>query len=251
MAVRRRWRRRLSIADNSGPAPASGEVRGFEARTGALRWTFDPVPQDPRDPAAATWKDGSAARTGGANVWSVMVADPERDLVFLPTSSPAPDYFGGMRRGENRYGNSVVALRGSTGKVVWHFQTVHHDLWDYDNAAPPALTTVVRNGARVPAVLQATKTGMLFVLHRETGEPLFPVQERPVPKSTVPGEEASPTQPFATRLSPHAYSPSEAWGPTPEGSTATGIAARTPPAASPTGSTRAWKARPTSCAAGC
>jgi quinoprotein glucose dehydrogenase len=205
-----------AIADNGRLAPASGEVRGFDARSGALRWTFDPIPQDAREAAHATWRDGSAARTGGANVWSVMAADPERDLVFLPTSSPAPDYFGGLRRGENRYGNSIVALRASTGKVVWHFQTVHHDLWDYDNASPPALTTVTKAGLRVPAVLQATKTGMLFVLHRETGEPLFAVEERPVPKSTVAGEEAWPTQPFSIRLVPHRYSADEAWGPTPE-----------------------------------
>jgi quinoprotein glucose dehydrogenase len=205
-----------AIADNGRLAPASGEVRGFDARTGALRWTFDPIPQDARDPASATWRDGSAARTGGANVWSAIVADPERDLVFLPTSSPAPDYFGGMRKGENRYGNSIVALRASTGKIVWHFQTVHHDLWDYDNASPPALTTVVKSGVAVPAVLQATKTGMLFVLNRETGEPLFPVEERAVPRSTVAGEEAWPTQPFAIRLNPHRYTTEDAWGPTPE-----------------------------------
>jgi quinoprotein glucose dehydrogenase len=205
-----------AIADNARLAPASGEVRGFDARTGALRWTFDPIPQDARDPAHATWRDGSAARTGGGNVWSLIVADPERDLVFLPTSSPAPDYFGGMRRGENRYASSLVALRASTGKVAWHFQTVHHDLWDYDNAAPPALAVVKRAGAEVPAVLQATKTGMLFVLHRETGDPVFPVEERPVPRSTVADEEAWPTQPFGIRLSPHSYAADEAWGPTPE-----------------------------------
>lgn len=208
-----------SIADNSRPNPASGEVRAFEARTGALRWSFDPIPQNPADPAQASWREGSAGRTGGANVWSVIVADPERDLVFLPTSSPAPDYFGGLRLGDNRYGNSIVALRASTGLVVWHFQTVHHDLWDYDNASPPALTTVTRNGQQVPAVLQATKTGMLFVLHRETGEPLFPVEERPVPGSDVPGEAASPTQPFTAvtpPLSPHRYTADDAWGTTAE-----------------------------------
>jgi quinoprotein glucose dehydrogenase len=206
-----------AIADNSRPDPASGEVRAFDARTGQLRWTFDPIPRDTRDPAYATWEDGSALRTGGANVWSVIVADPERDLVFLPTSSPAPDYFGGLRLGDNRYANSVVALRASTGQVVWHFQTVHHDLWDYDNAAPPALTTVLQNGSEVPAVLQATKTGMLFVLHRETGEPIFPVEERAVPATDVPGERAAPTQPFTTAtppLSPHRYSADDAWGTT-------------------------------------
>ncbi|HSA55429.1 MAG TPA: pyrroloquinoline quinone-dependent dehydrogenase [Gemmatimonadaceae bacterium] len=185
-----------AIADNFRTNPASGEVRAFDARSGALRWTWDPIPQNPADPASATWRDGSAPRTGGANVWSVIATDPERDLVFLPTSSPAPDFYGGLRPGDNRYANSIVALRASTGRVVWHFQTVHHDLWDFDNASPPTLVTLRRDGRDVPAVLQATKTGMLFVLHRETGEPIFPVQERPVPASDVPGEAASPTQPF-------------------------------------------------------
>lgn len=208
-----------AVADNSSPAPASGEVRAWDARTGALKWTFDPVPQDSTDPAWRSWLGGSAARTGAANVWSIMVADPARDLVFLPTSSPAPDYYGGLRLGDNRYANSIVALRASTGRVVWHFQTVHHDLWDYDNASPPALVTVMRDGRRVAAVLQATKSGMLFVLGRETGTPLFPVEERAVPASDVPGETASRTQPFTTAtppLSPLRYSADDAWGPTPE-----------------------------------
>jgi quinoprotein glucose dehydrogenase len=143
----------------------------------------------------------------------VIAADPERDLVIVPTSSAAPDYYGGERLGDNRYANSVVALRASTGRVVWHFQTVHHDLWDYDNAAPPALVTIRRNGREIPAVLQATKSGMLFVLHRETGEPLFPVEERPVPASTIPGEHASPTQPFSSLpLSPHRFSADSVFG---------------------------------------
>jgi quinoprotein glucose dehydrogenase len=208
-----------AVADNSSPAPASGEVRGWDVRTGALKWTFDPVPQDSTDPAWRSWLGGSAARTGAANVWSIMVADPARDLVFLPTSSPAPDYYGGLRLGDNRYANSVVALRASTGRVVWHFQTVHHDLWDYDNASPPALVTVMREGRRVPAVLQATKSGMLFVLDRWTGMPLFPVEERAVPASDVPGETASRTQPFTAvppPLSPLRYSADDAWGPTAE-----------------------------------
>src|SRR6266513_1581956 len=142
------------VADNTSFAPASGEVRAFDVRTGALRWTFDPVPQDSTDPAYRTWQGGSARYTGAANVWSVVVADPARDLVFLPTSSPAPDYYGGLRLGEDRYANSIVALRASTGKVVWHFQTVHHDIWDYDNASPPALVTVIQNGVPIPAVIQ-------------------------------------------------------------------------------------------------
>ncbi|MGQ0642879.1 MAG: pyrroloquinoline quinone-dependent dehydrogenase [Gemmatimonadaceae bacterium] len=204
-----------AIADNSNLAPASGEVRAFDARTGALRWRWDPIPQDPNDSAYATWRDSSAKRAGAANVWSVIAADSTRDLVFVPTSSPAPDYYGGRRLGANRYANSIVALRASTGAVVWHFQTVHHDLWDYDNASPPALVTLVRNGARVPALLQANKTGHLFILHRETGIPLFGVEERAVPRSAVPGEEAHPTQPFTTvtpPLSPHRYSADDAWG---------------------------------------
>src|ERR671910_1975423 len=197
-----------SIADNSRPAPASGEVRAFHARTGVLRWTWHPIPQDTKDPAYATWRDGSAARTGAANVWSIITTDPARDLIFVPTSSAAPDYYGALRLGDNRYANSIVALRASTGRVVWHFQTVHHDLWDYDNASPPALVTVTRDGKSIPAVAQATKTGMLFFLHRETGVPIFPVEERKVPASTIPGEEASATQPFTTLtppLSPHSF----------------------------------------------
>jgi quinoprotein glucose dehydrogenase len=134
--------------------------------------------------------------------------------VFVPTSSASPDYYGGKRLGRNDYANSIVALRASTGKVVWHFQTVHHDLWDYDNAAPPALVDVTIDGRTRPAVLQATKTGMLFVLDRETGTPLVPVEERAVPRSDVPGEEAWPTQPFSAipPLSPHRFTAGDAYG---------------------------------------
>ena len=208
-----------AVADNNRIDAASGEVRGFDARTGALRWTWHPVPQDSTDPGWRTWIGPNAHRTGGANTWSVIAADPERDLVFLPTSSPSVDYYGGERKGSNLYANSVVALRASTGRVVWHFQTVHHDLWDYDNASPPALVTIRREGRDVPAVIQATKSGQLFVLHRETGVPLFRVEERRVPASDVPGEEASPTQPFSVELpalSPQRWTAGDAWGPTPE-----------------------------------
>ena len=204
-----------SIGDNSRPQPASGEVRAYDARTGALRWSWDPIPQDPKDPYYSTWRGELAQKTGAANAWTALSADPARDLLFVPTSSAAPDYYGVLRLGDNRYANSIVALRLSTGKVVWSFQTVHHDLWDYDNASPPALVTVQHQGREVPAVLQATKTGMLFVLDRVSGKPLFPVEERPVPKSTVPGEEASPTQPFTVvpePLSPHHVSVTDAWG---------------------------------------
>ena len=208
-----------AIADNGFTDAASGEVRGFDVRTGALRWTWHPVPQDSTDPGWRTWIGPNAHRTGGANAWSVIAADPARDLVFVPTSSPSVDYYGGERKGSNLYANSIVALRASTGRIVWHFQTVHHDLWDYDNAAPPALVTIRRDGRPVPAVIQATKTGQLFVLHRETGVPLFRVEERSVPASDVPGEEASPTQPFSAELpplSPQRWTAADAWGPTPE-----------------------------------
>jgi quinoprotein glucose dehydrogenase len=192
-----------AVADNNRTDAATGEVRAYDARTGALKWSWDPVPQDPADPAYQAWEGPNAHRTGAANAWSVIAADPERDLVFVPTSAPSPDYFGGERLGRNDYANSIVALRASTGKVVWHFQTVHHDLWDYDNASPPLLGTVKGE----PAVIQTTKTGMMFVLNRETGRPIFPVEERPVPASTVPGERAWPTQPFSSLppLSPHSW----------------------------------------------
>ncbi|HEY9519883.1 MAG TPA: PQQ-binding-like beta-propeller repeat protein, partial [Gemmatimonadales bacterium] len=205
------------VADNNRTDAASGEVRAFDARTGRLRWSWDPVPQDSSDPAWRTWTSPAAHRTGAANAWSVLAIDSARSLVFVPTGSASPDYFGGERPGENRYANSLVALDARTGRVMWHFQTVHHDLWDYDNASPPALTTVTRGGRRVPVVLQATKTGQLFVLDRRTGAPVFPVEERAVPPSTVIGEQAWPTQPFSgiAPLSPHALTAEDAWGPTP------------------------------------
>ncbi|MEO8295061.1 MAG: pyrroloquinoline quinone-dependent dehydrogenase [Gemmatimonadota bacterium] len=208
-----------AVADNNRAEGPSGEVRAFDARTGALRWTWDAVPQDAADPAYRTWNGSRAHHTGAANVWSVIASDSARDLVFLPTTSPSVDYYGGTRLGDNRYANSIVALRASTGKMVWSFQTVHHDLWDYDNASPPALVTLHVDGRERAAVVQATKTGQLFVLDRETGVPIFPVEERPVPRSTVPGEEASPTQPFTSLtppLSPHHFNAADAWGPTPE-----------------------------------
>jgi quinoprotein glucose dehydrogenase len=204
-----------SVADNSRPDVASGEVRAWNARTGALEWSWDPVPQDPADPAYREWRGAVAHGSGGANAWSVLVADPERGLVYVPTGSAAPDYYGALRLGDNRYANSIVALRAATGKVAWSFQTVHHDLWDYDNASPPALVTLSRHGRPVPVVLQATKTGMLFVLDRETGSPHFPVEERAVPKSDIPLEEAAPTQPFTALtppLSPHRLALDEVWG---------------------------------------
>jgi quinoprotein glucose dehydrogenase len=208
-----------SVAENRRVDMPSGKVHAFHARTGAALWTWDPIPKDPNDPARATWENGSADRTGAANVWSLGSGDPERDLVFVPTSSPSPDFYGGERLGDNRHADSVVALRASTGELVWHFQTVHHDLWDYDLASQPVLIDFpMPDGRLVPAVAQGTKMGNLFFLHRETGEPLVPVEERPVPQTTVPGERTSPTQPFPTWPPPlvrQSLAPEEAWGLTP------------------------------------
>jgi len=203
-----------AIADNTSTVGASGEVRGFDARSGALRWTWNPVPQDPKDPAYSGWQGSAGIRSGGANTWSIIAADPKRGLVFLPTTSPSVDYYGVSRLGDNRYANSLVALESASGKLVWHFQTVHHDLWDYDNAAPPALITLPDGR---DAVVQGTKTAQLFVLDRATGAPLFPVTEVPVPKSDVPGEVTSPTQPLSVlSVGFRTFSEKDVWGATPE-----------------------------------
>ncbi len=205
------------VADNQRVDAPSGVVRGFDARTGALRWSWDPVPPGtaPLPPAA----DGTPSyHVGTANAWSILSTDPERDLVFVPTGNTSPDFYGGLRHGIDHYSSSVVALRGATGEVVWHFQTVHHDLWDYDVSAQPALVEITRHDRTLPAVAQATKMGHLFLLHRDTGKPIFPVEERPVPQATVPGEEVSPTQPFPTvppPLHPAGLAPDDAWGLTP------------------------------------
>jgi len=207
-----------AIGDNQRTDDSSGAVRAYDARSGALRWSWDPIPRSPADPAWPTWKDGSAAHTGAANAWAQLSADPERGLVFVPTGSASPDFYGGERKGEGRWADSVVALHAADGSLAWGFQAVHHDLWDYDVPAQPTLIRVTRDGHAVPAVVQATKMGHLFFLHRETGASLFPVEERPVPASDVPGEEAWPTQPFPVLpapLVPQRLTADEAWGLTP------------------------------------
>lgn len=204
--------------DNRRVEVEKGDVRGYDARTGALRWTFQPVPRTAKSPGWEAWEAEEARRTGAGNAWAPLASDPERDLVFLPTGSAAPDFYGGERSGSNIFANSLVALRASTGKLVWYFQMVHHDLWDYDLASQPTLITLERDGESIPAVVQATKMGHIFVLHRETGEPLFPVEERAVPPSTVPGERAWLTQPFPLKpppLLPERMTPDSAWGLTP------------------------------------
>jgi quinoprotein glucose dehydrogenase len=193
----------------------SGIVRAFDARTGKLRWSWNPIPHEQTDSAWKTWKGGSASRTGAANVWSVMSVDARRNLVFLPTSCPSPDFYGGERRGDNLYSNSVVALHASTGKLAWYFQVVHHDVWDYDVPAQPVLVSVRRGRREIPAVVVATKMGPIVVLNRETGKPLFPVEERRVPQGGAPGEELSPTQPFPVLpapLGPETLTADDVWG---------------------------------------
>jgi quinoprotein glucose dehydrogenase len=193
-----------SIADNWKVDTGRGIVRAFDARTGKLRWTWDPTP----------WAADTKPRTGGGNAWSTLSLDAQEDLVFVPTTSSAPDYYGGIRKGDNKWADSVVALRASSGKFVWGFQVVHHDLWDYDVASQPTLFTW-KDGT--PAIVINTKMGHVFVLNRLTGTPLLPVEERPVPQSDIPGEHSSATQPFSTiSLVPEQLSPSDAWGPTPE-----------------------------------
>ncbi|MGA8100679.1 MAG: pyrroloquinoline quinone-dependent dehydrogenase [Candidatus Acidiferrales bacterium] len=206
-----------AIDDNSRVDMPSGVVRAFDARTGALRWKWEPIP--PNDAASPTQGAAKKWRTGAGNAWSVMVVDPERDLVFVPTGSASPDYYGGLRPGDDKWADSVVALRGKTGEFVWGFQLVHHDLWDYDSASPPLLATLQHDGKNVPVVIQGNKTGFLYVLNRDTGAPVFPVEERAVPQTDVPGEVTSPTQPFPSAppaVVPQKLAAEDAWGITPE-----------------------------------
>ncbi len=202
-----------AVADNVRIDAPSGVIRAYHARSGALEWSWDLAP--PGGPARKDLVSDAGYALGTPNVWAVMSVDEERDLVFVPTGNPSPDYYGGMREGHDYYGSSVVALRASTGEVVWNFQTVHHDLWDFDVPAQPTLTHVVRDGEEIPVVIQATKMGLVFTLHRETGEPIFEVEERPVPQTTVPGEVTSPTQPFPVAPPPlvgTSLSPEDGWG---------------------------------------
>ena len=200
-----------AIGDNLRSDAPRGVVRAFNTITGEPAWQFDPIPLDKPE----SWKNNSAGRTGHANVWAPISVDSEKDLGFLPTSSPSPDFFGGERPGDNRYANSLVAIRGSTGEVVWHFQTIHHDVFDYDLPAQPTLTTLIRDGKDVPAVIQPTKTGLLFAFNRLTGEPLFEIEEIPVPQSDILGEATSPTQPIPVKpapLSATSVSEDDMWG---------------------------------------
>jgi glucose dehydrogenase len=186
-----------SVVSDGEPRGPSGDVRAFDARTGKLVWRFHTVPRA-GEFGNDTWQGDSWKDRGGTNVWSIMSCDEERGIVYLPLTSPSPDRYGGERKGKNLFGDSLVALEAATGKRLWHYQIVHHDLWDYDLPAQPTLVTI----RGTPAVAQITKMGFLFVFNRVTGEPLFPIEERPVPASEVPGEEAWPTQPFPLKPPP-------------------------------------------------
>jgi quinoprotein glucose dehydrogenase len=179
-----------------------GEVRAFDVRTGKLRWEWQAIPRA-GDPAAATWQNDAWKYSGAANVWSTFSVDEELGLVYVPTTGGTNDMYGGHRVGDNLYTSSVVALNMRTGERVWHFQTVHHDLFDYDLPAAPVLIDITVDGRAVKALAQVTKQGFVFVLDRATGKPVWPIEERPVPKSTVPGEVTSPTQPYPTKPPPY------------------------------------------------
>jgi len=179
----------------------SGNVRAFDVRSGKLVWTFHTIPR-PGELGHESWEGDAWKERTGANVWSIMSVDAERGLVFLPIGSASYDFYGGDRKGLGLFSNCLVALDAATGKLVWYYQMVHHDIWDYDMPAQPVLITVRRDGRGIPAIAQVTKMGFVFILDRVTGKPLFPVEERAVPKSDVPGEAAWPTQPFPVKPPP-------------------------------------------------
>ena len=204
-----------AVTDNITTTVPGGVVRAYDLNTGKLVWFWDPIP--PGSEPILT-EEGQDYQRGTTNVWSIMSYDAELDLVYLPTGNTSPDYFGGHRNGSDYYSSSVVALHASTGEVAWHFQTVHHDIWDYDVPSQPTLYDVTMDGKPVKALAQTTKMGYIFLLDRATGEPLFPVEERPVPQGAVAGDYTSPTQPFPTKpptLLDTKFGPDDVWGLTP------------------------------------
>jgi quinoprotein glucose dehydrogenase len=199
------------VADSFRKGVPAGVVRAFDTRSGALKWAWNAVP-----PGQSDVNEDGTWRAGTPNVWSIISVDPQRNLIFLPTGNAGHDYFGGDRAGLDYYSTSVVALDGTTGKVVWHFQAVHHDVWDYDVPAQPTLIDLTIDGKNVPALVEVTKMGFTFVLNRETGEPLFPVEEKPAPQDgAVPEERLSATQPvpkLPEHLAKTRVTPEDAWG---------------------------------------
>jgi len=188
---------------NEGLPASLGDIRAIDVRTGATRWTFRTIPAA-GEAGAETWPPGARDESGGANNWAGMAVDAARGIVFVPTGSAAADFYGADRLGDNLYANTLLALDAATGKRLWHFQTVHHDIWDRDLPAPPALVTVTHDGRRVDAVAQTSKQGIVWLFDRTTGKPLFPIEERPYPASGVDGERASPTQPQPVKPAPFA-----------------------------------------------
>ena len=178
-----------------------GDVRGFDARTGELLWTFHTIPE-PGEPGHDTWQEGSAEYTGNAGVWAPFSADPELGYVYLPVEAATSDLYGGHRPGDNLFSSSLVCLEARTGRRVWHYQLIHHDIWDWDTPAAPILVDITADGRPIRAVVQVTKQSWAYVFDRVTGEPVWPIEERPVPQSDVPGEWTSPTQPHPTRPAP-------------------------------------------------
>ena len=190
-----------ALASDGEPQGPAGDVRAFDAVTGKLVWQFHTVARK-GEFGNDTWEGDSWKDRGGANAWSILSVDQQRGIVFLPLTSPSTDLYGGDRKGANLFGDSLVALEAATGKRIWHFQTVHHNIWDYDLPAQPNLITVTRAGRKVPAVSQVTKTGFVFLFDRVSGKPLFDIEERAVPPSEIPGEQAWPTQPFPVKPPP-------------------------------------------------
>jgi quinoprotein glucose dehydrogenase len=191
----------MRVAEEEGAAP--GDVRAYDVRSGAIRWTFHTIPH-PDEFGYDTWPAGAWQTAGGANSWAGMTVDTARGIVYVPTGSATPDFYGGHRVGANLFANSLLALDAATGKRLWHFQTVHHDLWDRDLPAAPNLVTVTRGASRVDAVAQIAKSGFVFLFDRQSGKPLFDVEERAVPASDLRGEHAWPTQPFPVKPVPFA-----------------------------------------------
>ncbi|PYR52850.1 MAG: pyrroloquinoline quinone-dependent dehydrogenase [Acidobacteria bacterium] len=175
-----------------------GYVHGFDVRTGKLLWTFNTIPR-PGELGYDTWLDNSAEYSGSTNVWAGGIYDPELDYIYLPSSTPTNNYYGGHRLGDNLFAESLICVQAKTGRRVWHFQAVHHGIWDYDFPAHPILGDITVNGRRIKAVIQVSKQGFTYVFDRKTGQPVWPIEERPVAASTVPGERTSPTQPFPTK----------------------------------------------------
>ena len=193
----------LGSATNEEYESGPGDIRAYDVLTGQLVWTFHTIPH-PGEPGYETWPKDAWKTVGGANAWSGLSLDEKRGIVYVPTASPKYNFYGANRTGANLFGDCLLAIDARTGKLIWHFQMVHHDIWDYDNSTAPQLLTVRHNGKMIDVVAEAGKEGFVWVFNRETGEPMWPIEERPVPRSDMPGEETWPTQPFPTKPPPFA-----------------------------------------------